>query len=73
MAKTMVLTYLHLGSWNSHYLDGGLSLSGNMVSTPLKNMSQIGSSPQLLGEMQFMFRTTNQYNMDIYSMAISGS
>ena len=28
--------------------------------TPLKNMSQIGSSSQLLGKIKFMFQTTNQ-------------
>jgi hypothetical protein len=31
-----------------------------VVSTPLKNISQIGSSSQLLGKIK-MFQTTNQY------------
>ena len=34
-----------------------------MVSTPLKNISQIGSSSQLLGKIKFMFQTTNQISV----------
>jgi len=31
-----------------------------VISTPLKNISQIGSSFQLLGKIKAMFQTTNQ-------------
>ena len=37
-----------------------LSLIWLVVSTPLKNLSQIGSSSQLLGKIKVMFQTTNQ-------------
>jgi hypothetical protein len=35
-----------------------------VVSTPLKNISQIGSSSQLLGKIKFMFQTTNQFFLE---------
>ena len=34
-----------------------------VVSTPLKNISQIGSSSQLLGKIKKKFQTTNQINI----------
>ena len=50
-------------------LDGALSPWALMIReqylvggfTPLKHISQIGSSSQLLGEIKIMFQTTNQY------------
>ena len=52
-----VFSMIEGGQYQSHhciYRVGG-------IPTPLKNMSQIGSSSQLLGKK--MFQTTNQYTM----------